>query len=514
LDVTAKAPMDSAHEARSLNAAVEQPPSLTSQALWLLAAKTVGFVLSFAFPLLLVRRLNQVHFGLYKQTFLLIDLAQSILPLGFGMSAFYFLPRETARRPRVVFNILLYNAAIGMLALATLLLFPRVLVALVGSPQLVGYAPLIGVVMAATIFSAFLEVVATANQDIKSSTIFIVFAQFTKAVFMIAAALWSATLGALLAAALIQNSLQGAVLIRYARRKFSGFWKKLDLAFFAEQLRYAMPLGLAGLIYTLETQVHNLWVSKVFGPAAYAIYAMGCFQIPLIGLLYESVAAVLLSRISHLQHTGQHREILELSLRVASKLAAVYLPLYALLMVVGREFLVFLFTRQYEASWPVFAVNLTLLPLSIFPYDPVLRAYAAHRFFLLRVRLILVFCMIPALWAGTQRFGMMGAIGVVVVVAAVERALIIRKVFSILQVRLADLALMSDLVKIGLVAAAAGGGAALLRSVLLPQRPFFILAACGTLFGIIYLAGAWFTRLVSAEDLRAAREWLSSRRLG
>lgn len=37
--------------------------------------------------------------------------------------------------------------------------------------------------------------------------------------------------------------------------------------------------------------------------------------------------------------------------------------------------------------------QLTLLPLSIFPYDPVLRAYAAYRFFLLRLRMALLACL-------------------------------------------------------------------------------------------------------------------------
>jgi hypothetical protein len=41
-----------------------------------------------------VRRLSQQDLGLYKQAFFVVTTAMNLLPLGFAMSAFYFLPRE------------------------------------------------------------------------------------------------------------------------------------------------------------------------------------------------------------------------------------------------------------------------------------------------------------------------------------------------------------------------------------------------------------------------------------
>jgi hypothetical protein len=66
-----------------------QGPSLTLRAINLLAARSVAFVLSFALPLLLVRRLSVEEFGLYKQVSLVVSTAYSMVPLGFGMSAYY-----------------------------------------------------------------------------------------------------------------------------------------------------------------------------------------------------------------------------------------------------------------------------------------------------------------------------------------------------------------------------------------------------------------------------------------
>ena len=64
----------------------------------LLAAKLVGFGISFVLPLMIVRFLTQENVGLYRESFQVITNALIILPLGFSMSAYYFLARETDER--------------------------------------------------------------------------------------------------------------------------------------------------------------------------------------------------------------------------------------------------------------------------------------------------------------------------------------------------------------------------------------------------------------------------------
>src|ERR1700735_2752761 len=76
--------------------------SLTWRVSWLTFAKTVGCVFSMALPLLLVRRMDREQYGLYKQAFLLVTTAMTVLPVGVPMSAFYFLPGERRGRGGLV----------------------------------------------------------------------------------------------------------------------------------------------------------------------------------------------------------------------------------------------------------------------------------------------------------------------------------------------------------------------------------------------------------------------------
>ena len=101
-----------------------QRPSLTKQAGWLLIAKVIGFVLSFAVPLIVVRVLDQKEFGLYKQVFLIMGTALPLLTLAFYMNVFYFLPRMPAEGPKIVLNVLIVHAIVGVGSMSVLLAFP------------------------------------------------------------------------------------------------------------------------------------------------------------------------------------------------------------------------------------------------------------------------------------------------------------------------------------------------------------------------------------------------------
>src|SRR5688572_15457073 len=138
-------------------------------------AKGTAYVLGFALPLLLVRRLSQYEFGLYKQVFLIVSTALTVLPLGFGLSAYYFLPREPdERRSSVVFNVLCFNLLIGGLAFVLLLVRPSLLGSLFGSEELIAYAPLAGLVILLWMTAMFLEIAAIAGHEAKLATVFII----------------------------------------------------------------------------------------------------------------------------------------------------------------------------------------------------------------------------------------------------------------------------------------------------------------------------------------------------
>lgn len=480
--------------------------SLTERAAWILVAKVIAFALAFFLPLILVRRLNQHEFGLYKQVFLVVGTALTMLPLGFGMSAFYFLPREGERKPHIVLNILLFYMVIAGVVCLALFIRPSLLATVFNSSELIEYAPLIGAVILLWVVSSFLDIVAVANQEPKLASLFIVTSQAAKSVLLVGAAVMFGSVRALVYAAMLQGVVQLVILLVYLRSRFASFWRSFDFSVLKMQLSYALPLGVAGLLFSMQMDLHNYFVSNRFGAAAYAVYAIGCFQLPLIGILGESICSVMIPRVSYLQKHNQSREIVLLTARVMRKLSLIYFPLYAFLMVAGRELITTLFTSQYEASWPIFAINITMIPVGILVLDPILRAYAEQRYFLLKLRIILIAVMIAVLWFGTERLGLVGTIVFVVAVSLIERALTAIRMARIVGVTAHDVVLLKDVGKVAAAAFAAAAVGTLVRSYIFHATPLTILFLCGAVFSLAYLSTLQLLGVLTQDERQTIRQ--------
>ncbi len=487
-------------------------------------AKVIGFGLSFMLPLLIVRNLTQTEVGHYREAFQVIANAVIILPVGFSMSAYYFLARDEHRRPSAILNILLFNFVVGGLACLVLFLFPQLIGNIFKSPELTALAPYIGVVIWIWIFSTFLETVAIANQEAKTATVFIILAQFTKTLLMGGAVIIFSTVESFIYAAMIQGVIQTFVLFVYLRSRFPGFWRTFDPAFFWEQMRYAVPFGVAGILWMAQMDIHNYFAGHRFTSAEFAIYAYGCFEVPLIAMLSESVTSVLIPRMNELHQQGKREEMVSLTIRAMQKLSFFYFPIYAFLLITSQTFIVTLFTKNFEASASVFVINITLLPFSILITDPMIRSFKelGRKFLIARVAILTA--VVAIYFAYLPQLGMTQIIGIAVAAIIVEKFVAEIMVISKLQIRLSQLTELRVIAKTAVAAAIAGivtyfvyweikdyllsAGENFAVDVLHTNQlsvlnffgGAFVLSISGLVFGTIYISTALLMGLIEDEE--------------
>lgn len=431
--------------------------SLSKQSLWILTAKTIGFVLSVLLPLLVVRHLSQESVGIYRQAFLVIVSATSIIPMGFSMSAYYFLNRNAEYRASTILNIVVFNFLAGGLAFAVLATNPGILTTLFRDGQMAALAPVIGLAIWLAIFSTFLETAALANKEAKLATGIIIFSQLSRAAVMGGAAVVFESAEAIVYAAVIHGAGQAVVLIVFLNARFPRFWRAFDRGFFKEHVRYALPFGFAALLYNAQADLHHYFVAHEFSTADYAVYAYGCFQLPLIWALYESITAVLLPRMSELQSQGRTSEMLAMTARGIHKLAFLYLPLFIFLLIVADVFVTTLFTSKFAGSIPIFRINLLLLPLYCLILDPLERSFKELGSFLTKVRIVVVGGLAASLYFGVQGLGLTGVISIVVFFVLIERSVSVWRVSRLLGFRKSDLKLFGDVGRVAVAAGISGG---------------------------------------------------------
>src|SRR5207302_433020 len=214
---------------------------------------------------------------------------------------------------------------------------------------------------------------------------------------------------------------------------------------------------------------------------------VGCFELPLVAILSESLAGVMIPRLSELVRSGDHREVVRATVDILRSLALVHFALYAFFLACGRVFLTALFTDAYAASWPIFAANLTLLPFSVLMLDPIVRAYPRYRYFLLRIRMLSIAVLIALLWVGTTKLGPLGAILAMVAVTIGERIVLTIKIARDLGLRAEDWQGVREASWIALAAALAGVATAIGQALLVKGAPLLILACCALIFTTVYL---------------------------
>jgi O-antigen/teichoic acid export membrane protein len=489
------------------------PQSASSQVFWFAAAKTIAFILATVFPLLLVRLISQTEFGLYKQAFLVLTTAMRVLLMGFSLSAFYFFPRMPGREGPVAANIVAFHFVTGLAAWMLLAFKPDLLGSLFNNAGLIPYGPLIGFVLFVWVFSSFLEYAPAARGDTRISTRLIVGMHLARTVLMVSATLIAPSVESLLWAAGAQAALQSLVLMGYLNYRFPGFLRQFSTTMLRQQFAYVLPMVAAYWIVVLSGDIPQFIVAAYFDPAAYALYAVGTFSLPLLSVLQESVGMVMIPLISKLHHEGRFAQIVAVQVAAMRKMAGITLPCYFCLLVLAEPFIVLLYGPTYRSSSGIFAVNLLLLPLMIAIYDPLVRVYTETQRYLVMLRAVLLVFLFVGVWAAASTGNMMAVIYPVVAAAALERLGIGYKLARTLGLTWRDKGLFADIGRFAVAAIAAALPAWALRTTMSAYHPGIVLALCSAVYGITYVAAVLALQILTPAELATIHSYIARFRL-
>jgi len=250
-------------------------------------------------------------------------------------------------------------------------------------------------------------------------------------------------------------------------------------------------------------------VSWYFDAATFAIYAVGCLQIPVIDMLMTSTCNVMMVSMRERAREGDMAGARALWVDATRKLALVLCPFIGLLLVSAHELIVLLFTETYAGSVPIFMVWTLASMFTLLLSDGVLRVLAETRYLIVQniVRLVLVASTIHWLMG---RFGLNGAVLATVLATFCARMLALARIKHVMALRLRDLLPWSALARIVVMAVGAALPTLLLKNALaLPLLPqLFLNGLCYCLcYGLLLL---WIGPL-DAEERRQLMRFAETR---
>jgi O-antigen/teichoic acid export membrane protein len=454
-------------------------------ALVLMSGRVLGFVAGFVVPLVLARLFDQSEFGTYKQIFLIYGTLLAVAQVGMAESLYYFLPSEAARKGHYVVNVLVVLGLLGTAALLLLQWQQERIALLLNNPVLAPYLPLTGLFLLLMLASLVLEIVMTAEKQHFGASVAYALTDLCRAALMLVPVLIFGDLFWLLLGAVAFALCRFVVTLRYLRREF-GAALAVDGQLLRKQLAYALPFGLAGLIEIVQATLHLYAVSWYFDAATFAIYAVGCLQLPITDFLMTSTSNVMMVQMREKLRTNNTVAVRAIWLDATRKLGLILCPLVGILVVLAHELIVFLFTDAYAASVPVFIVWTLGMLMVVLLTDSVLRVYAQNKYLILQncLRLVLIVLLIP--WF-LQHYGLVGAVLVTILANACAKVFALTRVRTLLELDFTNLLPWKSLASILALSTLAAVPVELLRATLdLPA--FFQLAVCGTAYVVSYYA--------------------------
>jgi hypothetical protein len=189
-------------------------------------------------------------------------------------------------------------------------------------------------------------------------------------------------------------------------------------------------------IDVIQANFHQWAVASNFDAATFAIYAVGCLQIPLVDVVCSSTANVMMVRMA--EADGEHRgSALRLWHDTTARLALLIFPLAAFFLLNAHAVITFLFTTRYLASVQIFRVWCLMILPSVFAVDAVLRVYGQTRSLVVlnAVRLALIAGLIG--WF-MSTFGLIGAVLVTLIATSLVKAAAVLRIARLLHVGVAD----------------------------------------------------------------------------
>lgn len=461
--------------------------SILTRARPLMLARLAGAALTFAVPMVLARVLVPESYGTFKQAWLLSQTLALVLPMGLTQSLYYFVPRDPAARDRYIAQTLWVTGVLGLLAGALLLLSGPLVEAHFENPELTRNLPWVAAFTAFTLAGAALDVAWNATGRIGSAALARMLTEGTRGLGMIVGAELTGRVEGVFAGIVVATALR-AVVTWWALGRRHGL--RGDLALLRRQVAYALPFGAAFFVIVPQQQYHQYAVAAAVSAAAFAVYSVGTFQLPIIDILYTPVSELLQIGLAEIEGQGRPaRAGLALFQEAVLQLSFAFIPFVGLLAVAAPELVELLFSARYREATPIFRLAVVSVALAALPLDGVMRARAQNRF-MLALSLVKLALTVGLVTAGLRLLGPIGALGGWIVAEAISRGIMLRRTALLFEVSLRAVLPLRALGRQGAATLVAVPAAWLALHGL--AAPLLVrLAACGLAFGGAYLGLSW-----------------------
>jgi O-antigen/teichoic acid export membrane protein len=474
---------------------------LSRQAGLLSLADFIRFFIKTLIGIALARMLSPTDLGSYRQLFLIYGTLSGVIMLGFPQSMLYFLPKAANDDAikRIVSRTLSVITLLALLC-ALLIWFGKDFIARsFNNPALSTLLPIYSIYPLFIFVTQIYSSVMLGLKQARKSAWFSIFSISCDFVLVLGTALIFRDMRYIVWAIVVSAFVQW-LWAHLGLRSLRTSLSVQTFAGFKDQLAYTIPLGLSLLVGVLSVQLDKLMISGFFKPEEFAVFSLGAMELPLIGILINSVNSILLPNLSA---TDPH-SLSTLYRASVRKNAIIVFPMATVFFLFATEFIVFVYGSIYASAALYFRIYLLILPLRVATYGIVFQALGKTKLVMMDSVIMLI------LNAGLNYFlirayGMKGAAYATVAVSWLIVLVYLWQMRFCLKLKLLSLFpplslalnLLAAIVPILFVIPVSG----------LIRNSFWRMIGGGSLYTVCYLLAALGLKVIKPYDIQLARDF-------
>lgn len=325
---------------------------LVSRTWQIILCRVTNYAILLFSPVFLVRILDITAYGQYREFMLYGMLFAGLIGFSINTNLLYFIPRSPEKEREYV------TATASMMFVSTLL----------GICIIYTFKPIfIDKLSYDFIFELSLFLFLFLNLDLldsywlaKKRADYVLYFSTARVFFRILAVLVTAYI-----TRDVKSIILSLIVVEIARLLFALVYLlrtgllsvKFDLRIVREQLPYFVPLGIMNIMNYFNRDAGKIFISASLGVTALAIYAIGCYQLPLITIIRTSIGDITFPEIVKRNVTDK-KHGLDLWKKSNVVFCIIVFPMFVVFFYFADVFIVTLFTETYRDATTIFRVYL------------------------------------------------------------------------------------------------------------------------------------------------------------
>ena len=389
--------------------------------------------------IILSRYLSQDDFGTYRQVFLITGLMITMFTFGIPHSINYFLPQFSKEKQKsFIIQTMIFQIGIGFFSAIILWFGADIISNSFHNPVLKRFLRLM---VLYPLF--FLPVTSYSNIFIcinkaKLSGILSPILGLIKLSFILLVVFLKLSVEFFFIAIILFSVIQFILILFLILKHFFRIKIRLSFENFIEQIKFAIPIGLASILGIIIVKVDQLMISSFFSVEQYATYSIGTLEIPFINILTVAAMAVLTPFLVQQYRNKRIDLFINKWNNSILKIGYIIFPVSIFFIFFSEETIILLYSEKYAVSALIFKIYLFRLFVKITFFGHILLALGKAKIIFIYTLITLIINIILN-FLFINIFGFIGPAIATVIAAFLISFLQLKKISQILEIKLSKI---------------------------------------------------------------------------